>query len=143
MRSSASRFWNPKEKFHFEFFEKKSHSIEPRMIDLLHFDGTCWNAYEVKSSLKISDAYIKDACLQFYVLKNSLENFDDLFLVTLNPNYVLEDAIDLKQLFRKRSVKESAEKNIEFFDKAITQMNLVLERNAIPDIPIGKQCFSP
>lgn len=113
------------------------------MVDLLHFDGTCWNAYEVKSSLKISDAYIKDACLQFYVLKNSLENFNDLFLVTLNSNYVLEEEIDLKQLFRKRSVKESAEKNIDFFDKAITQMNLVLERNAIPDIPIGKQCFSP
>ncbi|MEI8174974.1 MAG: hypothetical protein WCG28_03420 [bacterium] len=37
MRSSASLFWNPKEKFHFEFFEKRSHSIELRMIDLLHF----------------------------------------------------------------------------------------------------------
>jgi hypothetical protein len=113
------------------------------MVDILHFDGENWTAYEVKSSLKVSDAYIKDACLQYYVLKNSLNNFDDLFLVTLNSNYVLEDEINLKQLFKKRSIKINAEENIEFFSQTITQMNLVLERNVIPDIPIGKQCFSP
>lgn len=113
------------------------------MVDILHFDGENWTAYEVKSSLKVSDAYIKDACLQYYVLKNSLEKFSDLFLVTLNGNYVLEKEINLKQLFKKRSIKQSAEENIEFFGKTILHMNLVLERNTIPDIPIGKHCFSP
>jgi hypothetical protein len=113
------------------------------MVDILHFDGESWIAYEVKSSLKVSDAYVKDACLQYYVLKNSLENFNDLFLVTLNGNYVLEKEINLKQLFKKRSIKQNAEENIEFFGKSIAQMNLVLERNAIPDISIGKHCFSP
>lgn len=113
------------------------------MVDLLHFDGENWTAYEVKSSLKVSDAYIKDACLQYYVLKNSLSSFNDLFLVTLNSSYVFENEIDLKQLFKKRSIKINAEKNIEFFDATILKMNLVLERNVIPDIPIGKHCFSP
>lgn len=113
------------------------------MVDILHFDGESWKAYEVKSSLKVSDAYIKDACLQYYVLKNSIQNFNDLFLVTLNSNYVFENEIDLKQLFKKRSVKENAEKNIEFFNSTISKMNLVLEQNVIPDIPIGKHCFSP
>lgn len=113
------------------------------MVDILHHDGENWFAYEVKSSLKVSEAYIKDACLQYYVLKNSLPGFDDLFLVTLNSNYVLEDEINLKQLFKKRSIKTNAEENLEFFSKTIADMNLVLERNSIPDIPIGKQCFSP
>ena len=113
------------------------------MVDILHFDGINWTAYEVKSSLKVSEAYVKDACLQYYVLKNSLVNFDDLFLVTLNGNYVLENEINLKQLFKKRSMKIQAEENISFFSEVIDRMNLVLERNAIPDIPIGKQCFSP
>jgi len=113
------------------------------MVDILHFDGENWIAYEVKSSLKISEAYIKDASLQYYVLKNSLENFTDLFLVTLNGNYVFENELDLKQLFKKRSVKIGAEENIDFFTKTIDQMNLVLERNVIPDIAIGKHCFSP
>jgi hypothetical protein len=113
------------------------------MVDILHHDGNTWNAYEVKSSLKVSDAYIKDACLQYYVLKNSLENLDDFFLVTMNSNYVLEDEIDLKQLFKKRSIKENGKNNIEFFDTAVSRMNELLERNVIPDVSIGKQCFSP
>ncbi len=113
------------------------------MVDILHFDGTTWIAYEVKSSLKISEAYVKDASLQYYILKNSLENFSDLFLVTLNGNYVFQNELDLKQLFKKRSIKIGAEENLDFFSKTIEQMNLVLERNVIPDIPIGKHCFSP
>lgn len=113
------------------------------MVDILHFDGEHWIAYEVKSSLKISEAYIKDACLQYYVLKNSLPSFNDLFLVTLNSNYVFENEINLKQLFKKRSIKLNAEENIDFFSRTITQMNLVLERNVIPDVSIGKHCFSP
>lgn len=113
------------------------------MVDILYFDGVNWTAYEVKSSLKVSEAYVKDACLQYYVLKNSLPDFDDLFLVTLNGNYILENEINLRQLFKKRSMKIQAEENISFFSQIIDKMNLVLERNAIPDIPIGKQCFSP
>ena len=113
------------------------------MVDILHYDGENWMAYEVKSSLKVSDAYIKDACLQYYVLKNSLGKFSDLFLVTLNANYVLDKEINLKQLFKKRSIKLNAEENFEFFGITVSKMNLVLERNMIPDIPIGKQCFSP
>ena len=113
------------------------------MVDILHFDGVHWMAYEVKSSLKISEAYVKDACLQYYVLKNSLADFNDLFLVTLNANYVFENELDLKQLFKKRSIKISAEENIDFFSRTVEQMSLVLEQNVIPDISIGKHCFSP
>lgn len=113
------------------------------MVDILNFENGKWIAYEIKSSLKISDAYIKDACLQYYVLKNSLENFDDLFLVTLNGDYVLEGELNVKQLFKKRSVKKNAEENLSFFDHQIDQMRLALEKNVIPDIRIGRHCFSP
>lgn len=113
------------------------------MVDILHFNGEEWMAYEVKSSLKVSDAYIKDACLQYYVLKHSLQNFNDLFIVTLNSNYVLDGEVNLKQLFKKRSIKPNAEENIGFFSRTISDMNLVLERNVIPDVSIGKHCFSP
>src|SRR5688572_29884394 len=85
------------------------------MVDILHFDGKKWIAYEVKSSLKVSEVYVKDACLQYYVLKNFLGNFDDLFLVTLNGNYVLEGDLNIKLLFKKRSIKTNAEENLEFF----------------------------
>src|SRR3989344_8912664 len=35
--SSASQFWNLKEKFHLLFFEKKSHSIDFLIADLFRF----------------------------------------------------------------------------------------------------------
>lgn len=113
------------------------------MVDILVLENGVYNAYEVKSSIRISDTYYKDACLQYYILKNCLSNFSDLFLVTLNPDYVLEDELDVKKLFRKRSVKKRAEENIAYFDHRLGEALLVLEQNAIPNVPIGKQCFKP
>lgn len=113
------------------------------MADILHFDGTSWNAYEVKSSLKISEVYVKDACLQYYVLLNSLPRFRDLFLVTLNGDYVLEEEINLQLLFKKRNIKTEGEKNLQFFEHKISEIKLLLEKNIFPDVKIGKHCFSP
>lgn len=113
------------------------------MVDLLHFDGVSWKAYEVKSSLKISEVYVKDACLQYYVLKNVLPKFEDLFIVTLNGDYCLDNEVNVQQLFKKRSVKADGEKNIEFFEYRIAEMKLLLEKNVTPSVNIGKQCFSP
>ena len=113
------------------------------MVDILCLENNVYNAYEVKSSIKVSEVYLKDACLQYYVLKNTLPNFNDLFLVTLNADYVLENNINPKQLFKKRSVKKQAEQNLIFFTDKINHAHLLLEENKIPNIAIGKHCFKP
>lgn len=113
------------------------------MVDILHLSNGRYQAYEVKSSVKISETYLKDAYLQYYVLKQTLMQFDDLFLVTLNPGYILETTINPKQLFRKRSVKIKAEENIAYFNHQIHAAHALLEQNAIPNIAIGTHCFRP
>ncbi|MDX2174317.1 MAG: DUF2779 domain-containing protein [Bacteroidota bacterium] len=113
------------------------------MVDILCLENNIYKAYEVKSSIKVSEVYLKDACLQYYVLKNSLQNFNDLFLVTLNADYILNGEINPKLLFKKRSVKKQAEQNIEFFTEKIAHAHLVLEQNKIPNVSIGKHCFKP
>jgi len=113
------------------------------MVDILVCENDRYTAYEIKSSLKVSESYLKDAHLQYYVLKNALQNFEDLFLVTLNPDYVLEQEIEPKKLFRKRSVKQKAEENAEYFNHRINAAHEVLEKNTIPNIAIGTQCFKP
>lgn len=113
------------------------------MVDILCLKDNKYTCYEVKSSIKVSEVYIKDACLQYYVLKNSLPDFEDLFLVTLNPNYVLEDKIEPKKLFKKRSIKLKAEANFLYFTTQIKAAKNILEQNSIPNISIGKQCFKP
>ena len=37
-------------------------------LDLLAKDDDGWKAYEVKSSTKVSDTYIKDAAIQYYTI---------------------------------------------------------------------------
>jgi hypothetical protein len=113
------------------------------MVDILCLAEEKYIGYEVKSSMKISETYLKDAYLQYYILKNALKGFDDLFLVTLNPDYVREEEIDPKKLFRKRSVKIKAEENFTYFEHQIHSAHQVLEQNVIPNIAIGKQCFRP
>ena len=113
------------------------------MVDILNFNGKFWEAYEVKSSLKISDVYIKDACLQYYVLKNSLAEFNDFYLVTLNADYELKEELNVMELFKKRSIRKDAEKNLIFCESKIEKALLTLEENKVPNLPIGKHCFSP
>jgi hypothetical protein len=113
------------------------------MVDILQLNVDKHFAYEVKSSLKISETYLIDACLQYYVLRNSLPDFEDLFLVNLNGDYVLEDDLNVKQLFKKRSMKKDAEKNLGYFASKIHEAQLVLEKGIIPDIQIGRHCMSP
>lgn len=113
------------------------------MVDILYFDGEKWNAYEVKSSLKVSEVYVKDACLQYYVLKNALPLFSNLYLVTLNGDYVLGEELELNKLFKKRNISADAEKNLDFFTHKVSEINLMLEKNVTPEIAIGKHCFSP
>lgn len=113
------------------------------MVDILVLDENGYTAYEVKSSLKVSDVYVKDACLQYYVLRNSLKEMNDFFLVTINGDYVLGSELNVRSFFKKRSIKQEAEKNIEFFEHKIAEMLLTLEKDSIPNIPIGKHCFSP
>ncbi|MCE3225794.1 MAG: hypothetical protein K0S32_345 [Bacteroidetes bacterium] len=113
------------------------------MVDILHLDKEKYYAYEIKSSIKVSETYLRDACLQYYVLKNSLPGFEDLFLTTMNGDYVLSGNVEPKKMFKKRSVKKEAENNLPYFEEKIKNAYLIIEQNAIPNVPVGKHCFKP
>jgi hypothetical protein len=113
------------------------------MVDILVLTNEGYEMYEVKSSVKISETYIKDACLQYHVVKNHLHLLKDVFIVTLNDSYVLKDQLDLKQLFRRRSVLKDALKNENYFKEQLKRATVILDQGVIPNIVIGKQCFSP
>ena len=113
------------------------------MVDILHKAGDTWTAYEVKSSLKITETYVKDACFQYFVIKNCLPNLTEFNLLTLNPKYVLEGALDITKLFKTTSIMKDAVKNIDYFKHKSQLAKLTLEQGKIPDIKIGTHCFSP
>lgn len=113
------------------------------MVDILHKVEGQWIAYEVKSSLKITETYVKDACFQYYVIRNCLPELVGFNLLTLNPKYVLNGELNMKQLFKTTSVLKDAIKNQDYFAHKTQVAKLTLEQNKIPDIKVGTHCFQP
>lgn len=112
-------------------------------IDILVKRDEKWYAYEVKSSLKISQAYVMDAALQYYVIKGCLPALEDISLVTFNEEYRLANELEIEKLFKITSVKQDAEKNSDFIKHHIQAARMTYYANELPQINIGAHCFSP
>ena len=110
-------------------------------IVVLEQDGI--KVYEVKSSTSISETYINDAALQYYVISNLGFTIKDFSIIYINNQYVRKGKLNLNDLFNTESVIEfilplqkSVKENISRFKK-------VLARRKIPDIDIGEHCHNP
>ncbi len=113
------------------------------MLDILVRNGDGWNAYEVKSSLKISETYVTDAALQYYVLLGSGINIIDFQLVYINSEYIFNGELDLNELFTSISVIDTVKAKISEIETEVHQFKQVLSANKIPEIAIGTQCENP
>ena len=68
-------------------------------LDILVKDEEGWKAYEVKSSTKVSETYIKDAAIQYYTITNSGIDLKDISIVHINNQYTRDGKLDIHQLF--------------------------------------------
>ena len=110
-------------------------------IVVLEQDGI--KVYEVKSSTSISETYINDAALQYYVISNLAFTIKDFSIIYINNQYVRKGKLNLDDLFNTESVirfilplQKSVKENISRFKK-------VLAMRKIPDIDIGEHCHNP
>lgn len=113
------------------------------MLDVIVREGEKWRAIEVKSSLSISETYLNDAALQYYVLKGCNIPISDIQLMYVNANYVRDGDLDLEQLFVYESVKEYAEEKLPYIKNKIRELKETLELSNSPHINIGTHCFKP
>ncbi len=113
------------------------------MLDVLVHENGSWNAYEVKSSLKISDIFLMDAALQYYVMKGAGLALNKFFLVHLNPDYVRDSQLDLHQLFTKTDVTDQVLQRQSFIAQKIDELIGVVALTKSPVIPIGTHCNRP
>jgi len=104
---------------------------------------TEWKIYEVKSSTSISETYLNDAALQYYVISNLGIKVSDFSIIYINNQYVRKGDLELGELFKIESVlelilpmQESVKENVKRFKK-------VLLKKQIPDIDIGEHCYNP
>lgn len=112
-------------------------------VDMLVYNGTNWDIYEVKSSIKISETYLQDAAIQYYIAKNCGLDINRFYILSLNGGYVRKGELEVQRLFQKTDVTKEVisreRETISILDKAI---DTLLAGN-VPDVEIGGQCSKP
>jgi len=112
-------------------------------LDVLVHTATGWHAYEVKSSGGISDTYLMDAALQYHVIKGSGLDISGISLVHINKEYILEDEIDPKGLFKIINVTDEALSRQEYVVEQIIREKGALDLQHSPKIDVGAHCREP
>lgn len=113
------------------------------ILDILVKKDNEWYAYEVKSSTKISQTYLLDASLQYWVITNSGLPLADISLITINNQYIRKADLKLEELFTISSVKKDVMRNQAMVEENVQVSKKVLADNVMPDVEIGEHCFSP
>ena len=112
-------------------------------IDILVKENGKWHAYEVKSSTKVSETYIIDLSLQYYIMKNSGLEIADISIVHIDNSYVRDGEIDLDQLFYSVSVIDKAKNHNNYVKNKLMNLHDTLAKDSVPDIDIGEHCNYP
>ena len=112
-------------------------------LDILVKDKEGWKAYEVKSSTKITDTYIKDAAIQYYTINNSGIDLKDISIVYINNQYVKDGDLDINQLFSIESVYDQVLEFLPRIPNEVRRLKNVIENPEIPQIEIGLHCSDP
>ncbi|MBS4058367.1 MAG: hypothetical protein KGZ82_13700 [Bacteroidales bacterium] len=113
------------------------------MLDILVRTNEGWHAYEVKSSLSLSETYYTDAALQYFVLTGSGIRLTDFSLVYINSNYQRYGVLNLEELFVSESVMAEADRRQQEVAARIIQSKQTLLGTSSPEIQIGIQCNKP
>jgi hypothetical protein len=112
-------------------------------LDILVQTATGWHAYEVKSSGGISDTYLMDAALQYHVIKGTGLDIQSISLVHVNKDYILEDELDPKGLFKIVDVTDEALSRQDYVAEQIIREKEALQLEHSPKIDVGPHCRQP
>ncbi|MGB5892816.1 MAG: DUF2779 domain-containing protein [Ignavibacteriaceae bacterium] len=102
-----------------------------------------WNLYEVKSSTSISETYLNDAALQYYVISNSGIEINDFSIIHINNQYIREGELDINELFTIESVVDSILPLQNFVEENVERLKKVISKREMTDIDIDEHCHNP
>jgi hypothetical protein len=102
-----------------------------------------YRAYEVKSSTAISDTYLLDAALQYWVITGAGIDLRDISIVHIDNTYVRRGEIEVGELFRSESVLEEARKRQGLITVKVDELKAVIAAPEVPEVEIGPHCNNP
>ena len=113
------------------------------IADIIVREKDNWNIFEVKSSTSISETYVNDAALQYYVISNLGIKVKNFSIVYINNQYVRRRELNIRELFISESVLELIKPMQDSVKENVKRFKKVLKRKEIPDIDIGEHCYNP
>lgn len=105
--------------------------------------GGVWDIYEVKSTKDVEDVYLLDAAIQRYVAEGAGMTIGVTHVVHLNPGYVRQGALDLKQLFLAVDVNEETAKILPAIPAELVRMKTTSAMDKPPEVAIAGHCTKP
>lgn len=113
------------------------------VADIVVNEKTGLKVFEVKSSTSISETYIRDAALQYWVISNCGYKIKDFSIAYINNKYVRKDKLDLNELFITESVLKLILPLQKWVGENVSRFKNVLSKKVIPKIDIGEHCYDP
>jgi hypothetical protein len=113
------------------------------IMDILTFQNGTWNAFEVKSSLSISDTYLWDICFQAYVIQAYGLSPVTFSIIHINPEYVLQDRFNPAAFFNIVPVEKEIYQMLPEIPAKLIAMRDTLNATTSPEISVGTHCHYP
>lgn len=113
------------------------------LADIVVNDKAGLKIFEVKSSTSISETYIRDAALQYWVISNCGYKIKDFSITYINNQYVRKGELELGKLFITESVLKLILPLQKWVEEKVKRFKEVLGKKSIPKIDIGEHCYDP
>lgn len=113
------------------------------LLDIIQKTNGKIHAYEVKSSFSISETYLNDAALQYYVITNAGYQLADFSIIFVNKEYEFKGDLDLNQLFIIQSVLTEVKERQKKIKQDIDLAKMATQLTKSPDIAVGDHCNIP
>lgn len=113
------------------------------MMDILIHTPEGWIGIEVKSSRSVSETYLLDAALQYYVITGSGLPLADIRIMHINSDYIRGSEIELEKLFVSHSVLEQVIFRQDYIPGQIKREQEVILLPHAPALTVGLHCHEP
>ncbi len=111
-------------------------------VDILKRERKSWKLFLVKSAAKKKRKHIREAALQWNVLKSNGLSLHSIHLLHINTDYILEDELDLRSFFIELDITESTLALESKLDKKFISLSDTLLKPT-PTTEIGSHCLQP
>lgn len=112
-------------------------------LDILVKGEFGWQALEVKSSKAISETYLWDASLQYYVMKGAGVEISDFSIAYINTSFVRKGPVNPAQLFIIETVLAVVLERQEQVGQLTERLKEVAGLKNSPAVSIGLHCHNP